>query len=154
MSSDVFDVRSRRAAGFGLAEVLITIVCISSLLAVGVPNLHRLSQEWNLRAGAAVLETSLHWGRMHAVSTNSSLMLIVSADGRQFFWADAACGDRYETAARQLHSGVRITSAPGRPLRFFQRGNAAPAGTYVVQGSTGAYRIVVSPGGRIRIQRI
>jgi hypothetical protein len=49
---------------------------------------------------------------------------------------------------------VRITAAPRRPLRFFQHGNAAPAGTYLLQGERGAFRVVVNPMGRIRIQKV
>ncbi len=97
---------------------------------------------------------TLLWGRMHAITANTSMMLVINAEGRGFYWADPASGAPYHYSTRALPGDVRITSAPRRPLRFYQHGNAVPAGSYVITGDIGAIRIVVNPGGRIRIQRI
>jgi hypothetical protein len=115
--------------------------------------MHALSRDWSLRVGAELLESSLLWGRMHAISANTSMMLVVDSDGRRFFWADPASGDSYPGSVRAFPPGVRITASPRRPLRFYQHGNAAPAGTFVVAGERAEYRLVVSPGGRTRVQR-
>jgi hypothetical protein len=141
-------------AGIGLMELLVTITCCSVLIVVGVPNLNRLSQEFSLKGGVQLLEASLLWGRMHAISANTSLMLVVEPAGRVFYWVDPVSGARYEGSVRTLPAHVRIAAAPRRPLRFFQHGNAAPAGTYMVQGDTGAFRVVVNTMGRIRIQKV
>jgi Tfp pilus assembly protein FimT len=100
-----------------------------------------------------MVETSLQWGRSHAIAANTGLVLIVDSDGKRFYWTDAYTGDRYEGTVRYLPVGIRITSSPRRPLRFYQRGNAVPAGTFVVQGEAGSWRVIVSPSGRIRTQR-
>jgi Tfp pilus assembly protein FimT len=142
------------ASGAGLAELLLVIACGTVLAAAAVPNVHRLVQEWSLRGGVQTLETSLLWGRMHCISTNSSLMLVVEDGGRSFHWADPTSGARYGYTARFLPSRVRIAAAPRRPLRFYPHGNAAPAGTYVIEGDRGAFRVVVNVAGRIRIQRL
>jgi Tfp pilus assembly protein FimT len=141
-------------AGIGVMELLVTIVCCSILIVAGVPSFHRLSQEFSLKGGVQLLEASLLWGRMHAISANTPLMLVVDPAGHVFYWADPVSGARYEGSARTLPAHVRIAAAPRRPLRFFQHGNAAPAGTYVVQGETGAFRVVINTMGRIRIQRV
>lgn len=140
--------------GIGLAELLLVIACGTVLAAASVPNVHRLMQVWSLRGGVQMLESSLLWGRMHCISANTSLMLVVEGDGRNFHWSDPSSGARYEYTVRSLPSRVRITSAPSRPLRFYPRGNAAPAGTYVIEGDRGAFRVVVNVAGRIRIQKL
>lgn len=143
-----------RNDGYGVAEVLICLACLFILASGAVPSWYRLSREWELRSAAQILETSLLWGRMHAITANTSMMLVINAEGRGFYWADPASGAPYHYSTRALPGDVRITSAPRRPLRFYQHGNAVPAGSYVITGDIGAIRIVVNPGGRIRIQRI
>jgi hypothetical protein len=87
------------------------------------------------------------------VATNAPILFMVQADHQTFFWVDPVSGDSYEESVRQLSKNLFIAAAPKHPLRFYQHGNAAPAGTYTVKGEAGSYSIVVSPGGRIRIQR-
>jgi Tfp pilus assembly protein FimT len=139
--------------GYSLIECLLVISCAAILAAVAAPNLHRLQQEWTLWGGVRSVESSLQWGRMHAVSSNTSIIFNVSADGCRYFWSDAESGEKYENSARSMPGNIRIESVPGRSLRFYQHGNAAPAGTYVIRGETGTYSVIVSPGGRIRIER-
>jgi Tfp pilus assembly protein FimT len=136
-----------------LVELVIALVCASLLVAAAVPSLQRLQQEWTLLGGARAVETSLHWGRAYAVSTNNALMFEVDEDGGGFHWTDPDGGEVYASTVRKLPGRVRIVNAPRRPLRFHQRGNAAPAGTYELVGEAGSYRVVVNPAGRIRVQR-
>jgi len=141
------------SCGLSLPEVVIVLTCATILLAVAVPNISKLYQEWTLWGAARVLESSLRWGRAHAVTANSSIMLVVDEDGRLFYWADPESGDRFESTVRYLPGQVRIVGFPKRFLRFSPRGNAAPAGTYILQGAAGSYRVIVNIVGRIRIQR-
>lgn len=142
-----------RTSGVTYVELMIALVCFSLVAACAAPSIHSLSQAWNLRGAAELLEVSLLWGRMHAVSANTAMMLVVDPGGRSFYWSDPT-GARYEESARFLPAGTQIVAAPARPLRFYQHGNAAPAGSYVLRGLAGSYRIVVNPGGRIRVQRL
>jgi Tfp pilus assembly protein FimT len=139
--------------GVSLIELVVALACASLLVAAAVPNLHRIQQEWTLLGGARAVETSLHWGRAYAVSTNSALTFEVDENGGGFHWTDPDTGEVYASTVRKLPGRVRIVNAPRRPLRFHQRGNAAPAGTYELLGETGSCRVVVNPAGRIRIQR-
>jgi type II secretion system GspH-like protein len=140
-------------AGFGLVEVVIVVACAAATLAVSVPNLPRLEQTWELWGGAHLVESSLQWGRMHAITANTSVIFKIDQDGRRFYWADPVTGDPYSTTMRYLPGRVRIVGFPQKPLRYFQRGNAVPAGTFTLQGEAGVYRVIVNPGGRIRIQK-
>src|SRR5205809_2854515 len=142
------------SSGFGFTELVVAVACMSLLVGVAIPNLQRLTQEWHLWGAAHLLESALQWGRMYAVSANTSVVLQIDPGGARFYWADPGTRAAYESSIRNLPAGVRIVSAPRRPVRFFPRGNAVPAGTFVVRGKTGRqYRVVVNPAGRIRVQR-
>ena len=126
---------------------------LKGLLGAAIPAVGKLSDEWTLRGAARTLEFSLRWGRTQAVMSNSSTLFAVDESGRFYYWADPAGGERFEGTLQYLPMRVRIVSFPARPLRFFPRGNAAPAGTYVLQGDAGSCRVVVNFAGRIRFQR-
>jgi Tfp pilus assembly protein FimT len=141
------------SSGFGFVELVIVVACAAILGTALVPNAGKLQQEWTLRGAVQILETSLRWGHAHAISANSAMMLVVEEDGRSFAWWDPQTGARYESTARRFPGRIRIVGSPGRPLRFYPSGNAAPAGTYVVEGQAGRYRVIVNLAGRIRVQR-
>jgi prepilin-type N-terminal cleavage/methylation domain-containing protein len=139
--------------GFSLAELMVALACAAILLTVAVPNIVQLQKEWALWGGARILETSLQWGRMHAITSNSPAIFEIDATRQEFYWTDAASRDRYAGSVRHLPAGIRFIAAPRRSLRFYQHGNAAPGGTYTIAGDTGSFSVIVSPGGRIRLQR-
>ncbi len=142
-----------RSRGFTLVELVMALSCAAVVLAAAAPNIGKLYQEWSLWGATRAVETSLRWGRAHAVSANSSMMFIVDEEGRFFYWQNPANGERFEGSVRYLTGGVRIVGAPRRPLRFTPRGNATPAGTFTLKGDAGSYRVIVSFVGRIRVQR-
>jgi len=134
-------------------ELVIALACTAVLLSAATPNLSRLQQEWQLWSSTMLLESSLQWGRMQAIAMNSPLLFQVDDDGQKFFWIDPASGEFFSGSVRHLPRRIRIASCPRRPLRFYQHGNAAPAGTYTLEGEAGSYSVVVSPGGRIRVRK-
>jgi len=139
--------------GYSLLECLFVLFVAVILTTIAVPNLYRLGQEWTLWGSTRSIESSLQWGRMHAISSNTPILFNVFNNGSRYCWVDAASGEKYANSVRSLPGSIQIESAPRRPLRFYQYGNAVPAGTYVISGKAGSYSVVVSPGGRIRIQR-
>jgi hypothetical protein len=141
------------SAGYSLVELLIVVALATALLLVAVPGIARLQQEWTLWGAARVLEASMQWGRMHAVAANAPVVFCTDEVLQEFYWSDALSGEPYDRSLRHLPRGIRIAAAPRRPLRFYPHGNAAPAGTYTVAGEAGSYSVVVTPGGRIRIQK-
>jgi type II secretory pathway pseudopilin PulG len=141
------------STGYSLVEMLIVVACATTLLAAAIPGVTRLQQEWSLWGAARILETSMQWGRMHAIASNAPVIFLADDVRREFYWVDAASGDMCGGSKRYLPRGVRIAAAPRRPLRFYPHGNAVPAGTYTVAGDAGSYSVVITPGGRIRIQK-
>jgi type II secretory pathway pseudopilin PulG len=138
--------------GVALAELIIVLACAGILLTSAVPSFNHLRHQWSLWGAAHLLESSLQWGRFHAISANTSMMLMVDNDGQRFYWVDGYTGERFERTERHLPGQVRITSSPRRPLRFYQRGNAVPAGTFVLEGESGTYRVIVNSAGRVRLE--
>jgi len=134
-------------------ECLVVLVLTGILATVAVPNIHRLKLEWSLWGGMETLEAALQWGRMHAVTSNAPLIFSVSGDGRSCYWLDAQTKDAVRNSSRTFPAGLKITSAPKSPLRFYQHGNAAPAGTFIITGEAGSWSVIVSPGGRIRAEK-
>jgi hypothetical protein len=145
--------KNRIAYGYSLAELVVTLACAAILLTIAIPGFGQLQKEWALWGGARILETSLQWGRMHAITANSPVIFGIDDIRQELYWIDAASGDRYGGSLRRLPAGIRFVAAPRRPLRFYQHGNAVPAGTYTIEGDAGSFSVIVSPGGRIRSQR-
>jgi hypothetical protein len=143
----------RNEASYSLVEILAVLACTAVLLAAAAPSFHQVRHEWALWGAAHMLEASLQWGRFRAIAENTSLALQIEGEGRRYCWVDGASGDAYLESRRHLPSGLRISASPGRLLRFFPRGNAAPAGTYVIEGEAGRYRVIVNIAGRIRVER-
>ncbi len=139
--------------GHSLVELLCVLACAAILLTVSVPNMAHLRQAWSLWGSARVLEASLQWGRMRAIAANAPVLFQIDESRQRFYWEDPATGHPYEGSVRNLSRGVRIIKYPKRPLRFYQHGNAAPAGTYILENQAGSYSVVVTPGGRIRFHK-
>ena len=154
MRADKNQLQMKRAsAAFTLVECLVVLTLAGIVLTAAVPSVHRMSQSFALIGATRMVETSLQWGRSHAISANTSVAFIVDSDGKRFYWADGRSGERFDGTVRFLPGNVRIAGFPRRPLRFYQRGNAVPAGTFVIQGDAGSIRVIVSPAGRIRTQK-
>jgi type II secretory pathway pseudopilin PulG len=139
--------------GYSLAELMAVLACIGVLFSIAAPSVAHWQKEWTLWGCTRNLETSLQWGRMHAISSNAPILFEIDAGQQRFYWKDPQSGDPYSGTIRDLSRGVRIVGYPKRSLRFYQHGNAAPAGTFTLEGETGSYSVVVSPGGRIRVQK-
>lgn len=143
----------RAESGTALVDVLIVLVCGAIVLVMAVPGLEKIQEEWALWSAAHLVETSLFWGRMHAISTNCPLRFEVDQGGRRVHWEDAETGEVLENSRWILPGRTGITGMPRRPLRFYPKGTAAPSGTYTVEGSAGKYRVIVAITGRIRSRR-
>ena len=147
------NIDNRDSYGFSLLELIMVLAIASILAGIGIPGFIHIQKEWALWSSMRMVEISLQWGRMHAIAANSPMMFEIREAGRKFVWLDPETGDAFESTERALRSGTHIASAPGSLLRFYPRGNAVPGGTYRIEGATGAYSVIVTPGGRIRTQK-
>jgi Tfp pilus assembly protein FimT len=150
---NLWDWASENEFGHSLIELLIVLACIVTMISLAVPNIAHLQKEWTLWGSARSVENSLQWGRMHAIASNTPILFEVDENGSRYGWIDPESGAFYSESIRFLGTGIRIASSPRRALRFYPQGYAVPAGTYVLEGETGSYSVIVSPGGRIRFQK-
>jgi Tfp pilus assembly protein FimT len=140
--------------GYSLIELTLVAACMCILLAAAVPGLNRLQEEWTLWSAAHLVQTSLQWGRMYAIAANTPVSMEVDAAGRLFFWSDPITAEPLANSIRNLPKAVRIAAFPKSALKFYPRGNAAPAGTYILQGDAGTYKVIVNIAGRIRLEKV
>lgn len=146
-------MRKKCSSGSSIAELLVVISCSAIILSLAAPGLHRMSGEWRLWGGVQLVVASLRWGKAHAIAANSSVLFDVDAGGRRFRCKDPESGAAFAASEREMPVGIVVASAPRSPVRFHSRGNAAPAGSYLITGPTASYRVVVNIMGRIRVQR-
>jgi Tfp pilus assembly protein FimT len=147
------NMASEAYGGYSLAELMAVLACIGVLFSVAAPSVTHWQKEWTLWGCTRNLETSMQWGRLHAISFNAPILFEIDAVRQKYYWKDPQNGYLHSETIRNLPRGVRIVGYPKRSLRFYQHGNAAPAGTFTLESETGSYSVVVSPGGRIRIQK-
>ena len=141
------------ARGFSLIEVVTALSCAVSLFILAAPNVARIHREWALFGAVRSLECSMHWGKMQAIAQNSAMLFDINKDDGTFCWIDPANDEPFRESTRHLPPGVVFAGFPKRSLRFYQHGNAAPAGTFTLTSAAGSYSVIVSPGGRIRMRK-
>ncbi len=134
--------------GWTALELLIVLLILGIMAGLGIARFHEMRAMLALQATAQVLVADLSSLRGRAISLNQPLSLRITEDGEGY-----GAGPRTGTPERwvRLPEGIRFTGAPSRPITFYSRANAVPAGSLVLTSSTaGSVRVVVAPFGRIR----
>jgi type IV fimbrial biogenesis protein FimT len=70
---------TRRAAGFSLIELMVTITLIGIMLAVGIPAFGKWTADAKVRATAESLTNALRTARANAIANNRTTMLVLTA---------------------------------------------------------------------------
>jgi len=133
--------------GFQLLECLIVCALIACLGGIGFGTLNGIIEWYRLQLGARVFVSQISSVRSSAISRNVSLSVLVDSAGESYGWA---LRKTESEAWRRLPPGVSFSRVPRNPVTFFSRGNAAPAGTFVLANRKGEIKVVVAPNGRIR----
>ena len=134
-----------RERGFQLLELMLVCALIAVGSTFGVGAWYEWISRHRLHNAAVGLSAFLQGARLSAMSRNAAIQVQVQ-------------GDRYAMALRgsdavlwrRFPNGVQAAQVPRRPVTFFSRGNAAPAGSFVLQNQSGQVRVIVSPAGRVR----
>ncbi len=132
--------------GISYVEVLITCMLLAVFASAGLTSVNGFKRAADLQMSCQVMVSDLNRARIQAISSNLPVSVIVRPD--RLAYAVVEAGDTAQW--RELPRGVRLASAPTRPVTFHSRGGAAPAGSFTIANSTGQLRIVVSPLGRVR----
>ncbi len=148
-------IRGLSAAGFGTAELTVTLAIGAVLTAVSAPSLLASWRAATLRAAAEEVAAAVNVGRQLAIARNVLVCVAVAGADMRFEGAHAgACsGVGLPGAAPvRLASGLDVR-AVGAGVVFTGLGAATPAGRYVVVNpADGRTRsVVVAASGRVSI---
>lgn len=133
--------------GFTLLECVAAASLLVLGAGLGLSWLGRTLDDWRLQGAAQALGADLTRARGAAVSTGAAHRILVHPAAESYAVSVDGGPPRFWTS---LPHGVRIIGAPSRPLIFYSRGQAAPAGTYLLEGRAGRVRVIVAPMGRVR----
>ncbi|PYO22806.1 MAG: hypothetical protein DMD88_05775 [Candidatus Rokuibacteriota bacterium] len=149
-------IRRLSAAGFGLAELAVTLALVAVVTAVSAPSLVAFRRAATLRAASEELATAINLGRQLAISRNAPVCIaVVGSDVRFEGTGAGACSGvpLPGVAPVRLASGL-VVSAVGASVLFTGLGAASPAGRYTVvsPADSGTRSVVVAASGRVSIQ--
>ncbi|HSR69544.1 MAG TPA: prepilin-type N-terminal cleavage/methylation domain-containing protein [Acidobacteriota bacterium] len=133
--------------GFQLIELLLVVAILAVAGAIGAGVYSRLTDHYRLQQGGFQVAGLLRSARTLALAGAAPLEVVPGPDGRGL---GLRIGQAPPLRWIFLPQQVRLVSAPRRPLRFFSRGQAAPAGRFRLQGRFGSLDVIVAPWGRVR----
>lgn len=136
-----------RTQGFQLIEVMIVLAL--AVLAVGIAgaSIIGIASGHRLDLGVRAFVSELASLRARAVSGNRVLSVQIDETKTRYGVAPPGGSPR---SWIQLPPGVRFRGQPRRPVTFYSRGSAVPAGTYLIANSSGSIKVIVAASGRIR----
>lgn len=143
--------RWRDETGYQLLEVTLVCALTTLILTFGWLNWQSLRDHYFLNSGRLQFLAAASQARQLAVVKGFAVQIGVNSDRMGFA---LAIPKEEPTFWRKLPQGVRFDSIPARPLIFYSRGGAAPAGTFLLGNRSGQIRVVVAPSGRIRWERV
>lgn len=110
-----------------------------------------MNEQYRLHTAGQSLVSTLSEARSLAVATNLPLEMHIDEQQQRFGFMPR--GEEVRTWM-QLPSGVRFVRVPGRRVTFYSRGFAVPSGSYLLESSVGAIKVVVSAAGRVRWENV
>ena len=139
------------ARGYTLLEVMLVCALIGSGSTLGLSVVNGIAEQHRLHlAGESFLSTVIA-ARFQAVAKNLAVQIRVHESHRKF---GVAVKDSEPQFWQDLPAGVEFSKTPRKPPRFYSRGYASPAGTFILENSSGQIRVIVSLSGRVRWERV
>lgn len=133
--------------GFSLIELAMATTILILATGLGMSFLSRSLDLWQLQGAAQALGAELTRLRGVAVSTGTPIRFVIRATADGY---GPAIGPTDPSNWTVLPARIGFAAFPSRPVTFYSRGQAAPAGTFVLQSRAGTIRVVVAPMGRVR----
>ena len=145
----------RRAAGFSMVELLITLVLIGIVMAIAVPSYRGWVDNSNLKAAARMVSSDFYDTRARAMGENRTYTVTYSPDPTNTLRIQAAAANGLaavdETKTFGEFGGVRLTSVNGGAaavaMTIQSRGTVTPNGNIVVtnsRNSTGTITLLIT----------
>jgi len=102
----------RRAGGFTVTELMVTIAVFALLAAIAVPTLRNVMQNSRVRAAAASLQNGFAMARAEAVRLNTQVEFVVTANG----WSINRVSPNtllQQASGKERATGLTVTATPG-----------------------------------------
>ncbi len=139
------------ARGYSLLEVMLVCALIGSGSTLGLSVLNEIAEQHRIHLAGESFSSAVMAARFQAVSKNLAILVRVHPSRRKF---GLAVTDSEPQFWQDLPTGVEFSKIPRKPPRFYSRGYASPAGTFILENSRGRIRVIVSLSGRVRWERI
>ena len=136
--------------GFNLLEVTLWCLLTGTLSTVGLSVGEGIRDQQRLHLAGESLVSTVLAARFDAMTKNLALQIRVHPDRNQF---TVALKNDEPDLWQSLPRGVVFSKIPSRPITFFSRGSAAPAGTFTLENKRGQIQVIVSLSGRVRWKR-
>lgn len=129
----------RRARGFTLIELMVTIAIFAVLASLAAPSMSKLVASQRVRAGAQDLHLALVKARSEAIKRNQTTTITPVATGWSGGWTITVPGpnpgDPVETVEQhQVSSAITVNSA-ATSISYQRTGRAAGAASFVFSSS-------------------
>ena len=137
----------RRAAGFSMVELLITLVLLGIATAIAVPSFRGWVDNSNLKAAARTLSSDIAYLREAAMSSGRShtIAFDIAQNRYTLRWDSNGAGTYADVpnypALRPMSDhggGIQITSVSQTPITIRSGGSINPFGTVVITNSRGS----------------
>jgi Tfp pilus assembly protein FimT len=133
--------------GFQLLDCMLVCLVLGGGLSLGMASLDGVFERYRLQWAGYLFASEISTLRSTAVGHNLPVSVSVNPSRTQYGFATR--GDE-PSLWRPLPRGVVFVDQPATPVTFYSRGNAVPAGSYLLANSVGRMRVVVAPTGRVR----
>jgi type IV fimbrial biogenesis protein FimT len=139
-----------RDHGVTLAEVVVVLAVVASLIGVAVPTVGAALEGYRASGATADLYAAVHLTKAHARTSGVIHAFVLEPDGRGFrIVADPGGSEQTVDGPHRLVDGATATS--NVELHFSPKGFAVPAGTITIRSGGETRRIIVNILGRARI---
>ena len=145
------EIAARRAPGFTLLELILTLFVIALAVALVVPAIGRTTETIRARADVAAFTALLRHAHEQAITTRQRLSVVVDPGERR---VTIAAGQAVRET-RTLPPRVRVEASPPPALMVrFDPGGSSTGGDFRLTSGPVSYRVTVDAvTGRVRVQR-
>ncbi len=140
----------KHSKGYSLFEVTLWCILAGGLSTIGLTAVEGIRDQQALHLAGESFLSTVSTARFEAMTKNLAVQIRVHASRSQF---TMTLGNDEPSLWINLPRGVTFSRIPSRPITFFSRGNAAPAGTFTLKNERGQIRVIVSLSGRVRWER-